>query len=118
MIRTAVLALALAIPLPAVASEWMGSLNFTKGAPIGVTSAKWKASINSGSGTFKVKGTALRYNVQKSNSFFIVSDRKGGGVVGTGIVHKGKVAGTFKVGRTFAGSFDGTRTSKSGKGKK
>lgn len=113
MKRTLVMLSALvALSVPVTASEWMGSLNFTKGAPIGVTSAKWKANINNGSGTMKVKGTALRYNVQKANSFFIVSDKKGGGVVGAGIVHKGKVAGTFKVGRTFAGSFEGTRTSK------
>lgn len=100
------------------ASEWMGSLSFTKTPVPGATTATWNASLKNGSGTLKVKGTNIRYNVQKSNSFFIVSDKKGGGIVGTGMVHKGHVSGVFQVGAIAGGSFDGDRASKGGKSKK
>ena len=112
MIRTLLLAAALSVgALPALAaSEWMGSINFTKNAVGGATSATWTAKLKNGEGKAKVDN-GMKLDVQKSNSFFIIS-QKGSGVVGTGMVHKGHVVGTFKVGKTFAGTFDGSRTSK------
>lgn len=102
-------------PVPALAdSNWMGSINFTNGSS---ASSTWTARLKDGEGTMKVGGGAAKFHVQKSNSFFIVS-QKGGGVVGTGMVYKGHVAGTFKVGNA-AGEFQGDRAGKGGgKGKK
>lgn len=121
MIRVALLAAALSVSaFPALASEWMGSLQFTKGANlVGATNANWTASLKNGKGSFKVNGNKFG-KVKRSNSFFIVSSGgKNGGVIGTGIVYKGTVAGTFNIGKGgIAGSFEGTKTGKSGKGKK
>jgi len=107
------------LALPASASEWMGSINFTKNAFDNVTTATWTASLKNGEGKAKLS-TGQKFDVQKSNSFFIIS--QDGGVVGTGMVSNGHVIGTFKVGNAFAGNFEGDRVSgsnaKRGGGKK
>ena len=120
MIRIALLAAALSVSAyPALSSEWMGSLQFTNGANFVGSGANWTASLKNGKGSFKVNGTKFG-KVERSNSFFIVSSGgKNGGVIGTGIVHKGTVSGMFQVGKGgIAGTFDGAKVSKSGKGKK
>lgn len=108
MIRNALLAAVLVLPIPAVASEWMGSVDFTKNAFDNTTTATWKASLKNGEGKGKLS-TGQKFDVQKSNSFFIISQN--GGVVGTGMVVNGHVAGTFQIGNAFAGNFQGDRTS-------
>lgn len=116
MTKTIVIAAVAALfAIPAVASEWMGSVNFTKNAFDNATSATWTASLKNGEGKAKLS-TGQKFDVQKSNSFFIISQN--GGVVGTGMVVNGHVAGTFKVGNAFAGNFEGDRTSGNSDSKK
>lgn len=99
MIRTALLAAALALPLPAVASEWMGSLNYSIGGGTGA----WSASIKDGRGSAYVAGSKVKV-VRDGNKIKLSGD----GINGSGKVKNGKVSGTFT--RDGAkGTFSGKR---------
>ena len=122
MIRVALLAAFLALPIPTVASEWMGSFY---GVPLytdrydGNYTATWKNGKIKGDvtgvllgqafepaslpfrGTYSVKNGRMKGNIDFAGKF-------------VGYRGKGQMQGVFKNG----GRFDGTRTSKGGKGKK
>lgn len=105
IIVTAAAILAMGVSV-ASATEWMGSLQFTKGA---AGSSNWTATVKNGAG--KMSTDFGKFDVQKSNSFFIISSNSSG-IVGTGVVHDGRVVGTFAFG-AFGGNFSGDRTSAS-----
>lgn len=99
MIRTALLAAALALPLPVVASEWMGSLSYTAGGAIGA----WSTSLKGGHGTTVVAGSKVKV-VRDGNKIRLSGD----GINGSGKVKNGKVSGTFTH-DGIKGTFSGKR---------
>ena len=114
MFKTALIAAALSLPLPAVASEWMGSFYGAGGGYDGNYTATWKNGKIKGDitgvflgqtfqpaalpfgGSYSVKNGRMKGNIDFAGKF-------------VGYRGKGQMQGVFKDG----GRFDGTKTGKS-----
>lgn len=103
MIRTVLVAAALALPVASVsaaAGEWDGSLSYT----IGGAKGAWSASLKDGRGTAIIGGTEVKV-VRKGNDIRL----SGNGIRGSGTIKNGKVNGSFTSKDGPKGTFSGKR---------